>query len=95
MGKFEENIPNMVDELDKKIEKLHWSKRDVDVYGHDCDCDFCDREGEGADPDGEEKIAKIDQEIAECELSRKRLIAHADAHGIKYATAKKVEKARS
>lgn len=93
MGKFEQNIPKMVDELDAKIEKLEWSKRDINVYGHDCDCEYCDREGEGADENGEEKIAKIDQEIKDIQLSRKRLIAHADAHGIKYATPKRKARA--
>lgn len=93
MGKFEQNIPKMIDELDDKIDAKHRERSFGIDWGHECDCEFCDRDGDDADPEAEQKAAAIDAEIAEMNATRRRLIAHADLHGIKYATPKKKARA--
>lgn len=86
MGKLEDNAGKHMLELDDKITKL-WRERSGLDWGHDCDCEFCDRE-EMPPEETEKRAAEIDLEIKEIEAAQKRLQEHCNLHGIQVFTSK-------
>lgn len=65
---FLDKVPENITELGKENQKLGWSKREF--YGHECDCEFCDAEGEGRN---DAELDKIDKVIQNNELMIRRL----------------------
>ncbi len=85
---FNDNVPQYAKALDDKISALGRERLFGIDWGHDCDCDFCDRDGEEADTDAEKKASKIDGEIKQVELTMKRLVRYALDNGIKLGDSK-------
>jgi hypothetical protein len=93
MGNFEKHIPEHIKSVETEIVKLKAEERTLDwgSDGHECDCDYCDRQGEGAkngDPDVEKKAEKLDKKIDSAEHLIESLKIHAKVHGIKIKAAK-------
>lgn len=86
MGKFEDNAGKHMLELEDRITKLYRERSGLD-WGHECDCEFCDRDEDI--PDGtQERADEIDKEIKEIEAAQKRLQDHCKLHGVQVFTAK-------
>lgn len=68
---FLSKIPANIKLLENDIQKLDWSKREF--YGHECDCEFCDRQDDGRD---EDELGRIDREIRDNEILIERLKNH-------------------
>lgn len=66
---FLEKVPVYISDLEHEIHDLSMNRLDIN-WGHDCDCEYCDRSGEEADPEADEKAEQIDKDIHE----RKRMI---------------------
>ncbi len=91
---FEDRIPEHIKTVEENRKKLYQELGRIDwgSGGHDCDCDYCDREGEGAsdpEPDAEKKEAKIKADIAAADHTIASLKAHAAVHKIKLEDEKK------
>ena len=69
-------------DIEKRIHAVEMKRYDLD-WGHDCDCKFCDREGEDMPADTEKKAAAIDNEVEDLKELQRRLVVHAKLHGIK------------
>ena len=82
MGAFEDSIPEKIAEVEKKM-KAKWLERADINWGHDCDCEFCDKSGEEPDPEAEKIAEEIDAFVNECKNTIKRLKTHAELHGVK------------
>ena len=80
---FNSNVPLHSAALKDKIDALDREKRFGINWGHECDCEFCDSDGDDADPDAEIKADKIDAEIKAAALTLKRLKRYALDHNIK------------
>ena len=86
MGKFEENAGKHMLKLEDQISKLANEKRGLD-WGHDCDCDFCDREEMPPD-ETVERAEEIDNQIKEILAMQRKLQDHCNLHGVQVFTAK-------
>lgn len=91
---FEDKIPQHIETVEEKLKKLYQDRASIDwgSEGHECDCDYCDRQGDewrDADPDAQKKADAIDAEIAGAKHSIESLKAHAAVHKIKLEDAKK------
>jgi len=78
MSNFEKNLDSHIRELDAKIGVLYTEDHNLD-WGHDCDCDYCDRE-EMPPEETETRSAEIKKEIEEIENFKKVLIAHVERY---------------
>jgi len=88
MGNFEQSIPEQLVKLEKDLRAKSLEKLDIN-WGHECDCEFCDRDGDDADPEADEKSAKIDQECKDIQAVINRLKTHAKLHGVEINEDKK------
>lgn len=86
MGKFEDNAGKHMLQLEDKITAL-WRERHNLDWGHECDCEFCDRV-EDVPEETEKRAAEIDQEIKDIEAAQRRLQQHCNLHGVQVFTAK-------
>lgn len=85
---FEAKIPEHIKQVESNIAKLQAERRNIDWGddGHDCDCEFCDRRGEGetdGDPEADVKAEKIDAQIKEAKHTIESLKAHAAVHKVR------------
>ncbi|QOH56226.1 hypothetical protein [Rhodococcus rhodochrous] len=82
MSNFERNIPQHVQEVREAIAAKH---REIDHldWGHECDCEYCDRDGEYGDPEAETKAEALKEEIRSLKTLERRLIAHGERYGVK------------
>ncbi len=77
---FESNTPQHIAECELSIRQLYTAKERLQLgtYGHDCDCEYCDREGEDAIeavPEDVEKAEELFTEIQAYEATIKKLKA--------------------
>lgn len=82
MGKFEQNIPKYIEQLEKDREKRDRERYDIN-WGHECDCEFCDRDGDDADPEAENIAAEIEKDVKNYTHQINVLKRHAELHGVK------------
>lgn len=75
MGKFEDAIPDNIALLEKQAEAVHLKQFDIN-WGHECDCEYCDRDGTDADLDAEEQAEQIEAETKQIRLTIERLKRH-------------------
>lgn len=93
---FETDIPKHIEVCNKKVKELVLNRLDIDFgsEGHECDCEYCDRNYEGAslgDPEANDKAAIIDQEIESLQHTIKSLKAHAAVHKVQITLREKGE----
>lgn len=74
---FLDILPKAIEDQEKVITDLWHKKRDIN-WGHECDCEYCDREGDDADPEAEEKDQAIEREIKEAETELRRMKRYAN-----------------
>lgn len=65
---FLDKVPDNIDLLEKENTALGWKKREF--YGHECDCEYCDRQEEDRD---EAELDKLDKTIEGNDTMIKRL----------------------
>ncbi len=70
------NVPSYITQLEREVRQLEVDRRAID-WGHECDCEFCTRNGEGSD-DAEVQADAIDKQIKEHQRMIKRLRRYAD-----------------
>lgn len=80
MGKFEQNSQKHVDQLQSTIRDL-WQKYYALDWGHDCDCEFCDREQVVAD-ETQAEADKLKADIAAAKKTIAGIADHARRHGV-------------
>lgn len=81
MSNFENNLDKHIRELDGKIAELYREQNSLD-WGHDCDCDFCDRQ----EMPTEETVIRADEikaEVKEIERFKEILTAHVERYKVK------------
>lgn len=96
MGKFENDIPVYLSQLDASIEahehKAVQLEREITRLQqpeHNCDCEYCDEQNEvpyNAEELVEEMQPELDElvaELSQMKLTRGRLIRHANAYGVR------------
>lgn len=90
---FEDKIPEHIKTVEENIKKLYQKKAALDWgdEGHECDCEFCDRQGEGETPPArgvEKKAKEIDEEIKAAEHTITSLKAHAAVYKVRIGVEK-------
>jgi hypothetical protein len=75
MGKFEDAIPKNIELLEKQIRATDLKRFDIN-WGHECDCEYCDRSGDDADLDAETQTEEIEAELKQLRLTIERLNRH-------------------
>lgn len=80
MGRFEDNIPHYIDDLKAEILKTSEEKHQLN-WGHECDCEFCDRNEDMPEETYEEAV-RLDELIKSYHTMIMRLKKHAKLHGI-------------
>jgi hypothetical protein len=94
MGKFEDAIPENIALLEKQIKAAYYKRANIN-WGHECECEYCDRNGEEADPDAEAIAEDIEVELKQLRLTIERLKRHKtlfDSRSINDSMASKEEK---
>jgi len=61
---FADKIPKYINDLEAETKKLNRERASID-WGHECDCEFCDREPVPEDG-AEEKDQRLDNDIRAC-----------------------------
>lgn len=82
MGKFEQNIPAFIETLEKQRKDRDLERFNIN-WGHDCDCEYCDRDGDDADPEAENIAAEIEKDVKNYTHQINLLKRHAELHGVK------------
>lgn len=77
-GKFEQHIPDYIERINDHQIRLELERLDL---MHDCDCEYCDRQGDVLDDNLEEEQSILAQ-IKEDKKLVISLVAHAKLHGI-------------
>lgn len=74
---FATKVPEYIAQLEKEAQDLRRDRFKIN-WGHDCDCEYCDREGDDADPEAEQKVEDIDASIKAKEMMVDRLKSYAE-----------------
>lgn len=81
---FEENGQAHIDRLIKRRKRLFNKRMALLSRQHECDCEYCDRQGEANLNDDERKQAdKWGERIAEIDTMIDKVKRHCEAFGIK------------
>jgi hypothetical protein len=72
---FLDKVPVYIEDLEVEISQLDDNRLNIE-WGHECDCEYCDRQGEG-DDGADEQAEQIDKEIKAKQRMIKRLEAYA------------------
>ena len=70
------NVPTYISNIEREVRQLEIDRRAIN-WGHECDCEYCDRQGEGGEA-AEDQADNIDRQIKENQRMIKRLQRYAD-----------------
>jgi hypothetical protein len=71
---FLDKVPTYIVEIEDEITKLNRKRLDID-WGHECDCEYCDRQNEGGE-EAEQLADEIDKDIHAKQSFIKKLKAY-------------------
>jgi peptidoglycan hydrolase CwlO-like protein len=81
---FEKNGQAHIDRLTKQRDKLQKKVNALKYRVHDCDCEYCDRQGEGEMTDDEAaEVAKMETKISDISDMIDKVKRHCELFGIK------------
>lgn len=80
---FLDNVPTYINDLSTEVEAMEKERRNID-WGHECDCQYCTRQGEG-DDEAEEHADQIDKDVKARKVMIRRLYSYAQMFDTKEA----------